>query len=203
MLDAVVEAVAEVLADAPGEVVACGLDHQGESVLAWDAETGAPLTPIVVWQDKRSQEVLDRMADDEEEIKRRSGLPFDPYFSAAKLAWLLEHDEDVTKRPRRGHVCAWARSTRSCATGWAPGSRPTPRPPRARSCTRSGRPASTRGCASASAFRPTSCPRCATRSASWAPCATSPGPSSCRCAGRVVDQQAALAGRGLRRARAG
>ena len=43
------------------EVVACGLDHQGESVLAWDAESGEPLSPIVVWQDKRSQEVLDRL----------------------------------------------------------------------------------------------------------------------------------------------
>ena len=45
VLAAVVEAVAELLADAPGEVVACGLDHQGESVLAWDAESGEPLTP--------------------------------------------------------------------------------------------------------------------------------------------------------------
>ena len=100
----VVEAIAEVLEDAPGEVVACGLDHQGESVLAWDAETGAPLSPIVVWQDKRSQEVLDRMAGEEEEIKRRSGLPFDPYFSAAKLAWLLEHDEDVAKARDEGRL---------------------------------------------------------------------------------------------------
>ena len=64
MLDAVVEAVAELLDDAPGEVVACGLDHQGESVLAWDAESGKPLTPIVTWQDKRSQEVLDRLERD-------------------------------------------------------------------------------------------------------------------------------------------
>jgi glycerol kinase len=95
VLAAVVEAVAELLEDAPGEVVACGLDHQGESVLAWDAETGAPLTPIVVWQDKRSQEVLDRLADSEEEIRARSGLPLDPYFSAGKLAWLLEHEEAV------------------------------------------------------------------------------------------------------------
>src|ERR671923_689887 len=71
VLRAVVEAVAELLSDAPGEVVACGLDHQGESVLAWDAETGAPLTPIVVWSDKRSQEVLDRMADAEDEVKQR------------------------------------------------------------------------------------------------------------------------------------
>src|SRR5206468_511356 len=88
VLRAVVEAVAEVLEDAPGEVVACGLDHQGESVLAWDAESGVPVTPIVAWQDKRSQEIIDRLGDDEEEIRRRSGLPLDPYFSAGKLAWL-------------------------------------------------------------------------------------------------------------------
>jgi glycerol kinase len=97
VLTAVVEAVAELLEDAPGEVAACGLDHQGESVLAWDAETGKPLSPIVVWQDKRSQEVLDRLADREDEVKEKSGLPFDPYFSAAKLAWLLEHDESVQR----------------------------------------------------------------------------------------------------------
>jgi glycerol kinase len=99
---AVVGAIAELLDDAPGEVVACGLDHQGESVLAWDAETGAPLTPIVVWQDKRSQEVLDRLGGDEEEIRRRSGLPLDPYFSAGKLAWLLEHDDGVDDARTRG-----------------------------------------------------------------------------------------------------
>jgi glycerol kinase len=95
VLAAVVDSVAELLADAPGEVVTCGLDHQGESVLAWDAETGKPLSKIVVWQDKRSQDVLERMTGDEQEIRERSGLPFDPYFSAAKLAWLLENDEAV------------------------------------------------------------------------------------------------------------
>jgi glycerol kinase len=97
VLTTVADAIAELLNDAPGEVVACGLDHQGESVLAWNAETGQPLSPIVVWQDKRSQEVLDRMADQESEIQALSGLPFDPYFSAAKLAWLLEHNADVQK----------------------------------------------------------------------------------------------------------
>src|SRR5690349_10932806 len=62
VLTAVTEAVAELLGSADGEVTACGLDHQGESVLAWDAESGKPLSPIVVWQDKRSQEVLDDLA---------------------------------------------------------------------------------------------------------------------------------------------
>src|SRR6185503_19274513 len=74
VLQLVVEAIGELLEAADEEVVACGLDHQGESVLAWDSESGEPLSPIVVWQDKRSQEVLDRMSDSEEEIQSLSGL---------------------------------------------------------------------------------------------------------------------------------
>jgi glycerol kinase len=97
VLDAVVGAVGELLEAAEEEVVGCGLDHQGESVLAWDADAGKPLSPIVVWQDKRSQDVLDRMGAAEEEIRSLSGLPFDPYFSAAKLAWLLENEEAVQR----------------------------------------------------------------------------------------------------------
>ena len=104
VLAVVVEAIGELLADPPGEIVACGIDHQGESVLAWDAQTGEPLSPIVVWQDKRSQEILDQLVDHEDEIKDASGLPFDPYFSAAKLAWLLKHDKDVQKAGDAGRL---------------------------------------------------------------------------------------------------
>ena len=93
IVDAVVGAVAELVDDGP-EVIACGLDHQGESVLAWDADSGRALTPVVTWQDKRSQEILDLMESEgrAERIRERSGMPLDPYFSAGKLAWLLEHD---------------------------------------------------------------------------------------------------------------
>jgi glycerol kinase len=114
VLAAVTKAVAELLDDAPGEIAACGLDHQGESVLAWDAEDGRTLTPIVTWQDKRSEEVLDRLeaegrADD---VRERSGMPLDPYFSAGKLTWLLEHDDDVARARdagtlRLGTVDSW------------------------------------------------------------------------------------------------
>jgi glycerol kinase len=98
VLATVVEAVAELLADG-AEVDACGLDHQGESVLGWDAETGRALTPVVTWQDKRSQEVLDRLEAEgrAEAVVERSGMPLDPYFSAGKLAWLLEHDVAVAR----------------------------------------------------------------------------------------------------------
>jgi glycerol kinase len=97
VLDAVVAAVSELLQSVTEPVTACGLDHQGESVLAWDAVTGRPLTPIVTWQDKRSQEVLDRLeaTGQGQQVRERSGLPLDPYFSAGKLAWLLEHNSAV------------------------------------------------------------------------------------------------------------
>jgi glycerol kinase len=104
VLVAVAESIGELLERAQGEVIACGLDHQGESVLAWDARTGEPLSPIVVWQDKRSQEILEELAGDEDEVKELSGLPFDPYFSAAKLAWLLKHNQDVKQAREQGRL---------------------------------------------------------------------------------------------------
>jgi glycerol kinase len=113
VLTTVVDAIAEVLRDVDDDVV-CGLDHQGESVLAWDAESGTPITPIVTWQDKRSQEVLDQLERDgrADEVRRRSGMPLDPYFSAGKLAWLLEHEPAVARARdagtlRLGTVDSW------------------------------------------------------------------------------------------------
>jgi glycerol kinase len=93
ILEAVVDAVAEVLEHARGkEVLAAGLDHQGESILAWDADSGRPLTRVLVWQDKRHEPLLARIGP---RSVARSGLPLDPYFSAGRLAWLLERDEHV------------------------------------------------------------------------------------------------------------
>jgi glycerol kinase len=103
VIAAVTEAIAELL-ERRDDVVACGLDHQGESVLAWDSETGEALSPIVVWQDKRSQEILNDLTEHEKEVQELSGLPFDPYFSAAKLAWLLRHNDDVKKARDRGRL---------------------------------------------------------------------------------------------------
>jgi glycerol kinase len=103
ILEQVVDAIAELLEDAPGEVVGVGLDHQGESVLAWD-ETGRALTAVVVWQDKRQTELLATL--DEQAIRKRSGLPLDPYFSAGKLAWLLQN-VDGLESARLGNVDAW------------------------------------------------------------------------------------------------
>ena len=98
VLTAVVEAVGELLEAVPeAEIVGCGLDHQGESVLAWDPETLRPLSPIITWQDKRSSPLLDDLSEEARTIVRtRSSLPLDPYFSAGKVAWLLSQDLPAT-----------------------------------------------------------------------------------------------------------
>jgi glycerol kinase len=99
ILDAVIDAVAELLQRTGArEVLAAGLDHQGESVLAWQAG-GRALTPVIVWQDKRQQRLLERVG---EQAVARSGLPLDPYFSAGKLAWLLENDRAVQRARDEG-----------------------------------------------------------------------------------------------------
>jgi glycerol kinase len=104
VLEAIVDAVAEVLEQADGrEILAAGLDHQGESVLAWDADSGRALTPIVVWQDKRQEALLAELAGgDGAHVTERSGLPLDPYFSAGKLAWLLANDDAVGRSREAG-----------------------------------------------------------------------------------------------------
>jgi glycerol kinase len=104
VFEAVVDSVAELLAKADGEIVACGLDHQGESIVAWDAETRAALSPNVVWQCKRSTGILARLTEQglAEEIERLTGMPLDPYFSASKLTWLLENVPAVADARERG-----------------------------------------------------------------------------------------------------
>jgi glycerol kinase len=90
ILTAVVEAVAEVLEASEGrEVRAVGLDHQGESVMAWDGAGGEALSPLVVWQDKRHEAILETLDPAVEEL---TGMPADPYFSAGKLAWLMAEE---------------------------------------------------------------------------------------------------------------
>lgn len=79
--------------EATGRVDAIGIANQGESCLAWDAKTGAPLSPVIVWQDNRtSAEIAQLRSDGREALTlERAGLPLDPYFSASKLAWIVHN----------------------------------------------------------------------------------------------------------------
>jgi glycerol kinase len=71
-----------------GRVDAVALANQGETVLAWDPRSGAPLSRAIVWQDRRSEGICAALAGHAGYIAERTGLVLDPYFSAPKMAWL-------------------------------------------------------------------------------------------------------------------
>jgi glycerol kinase len=85
---------------------AIGLANQGETVVAWDAETKRPLYNAIVWQDERTREDVERLrgAGLEALTLERAGLPLDPYFSASKLRWLLDNAEDARSLARAGRL---------------------------------------------------------------------------------------------------
>jgi glycerol kinase len=84
VLDAGRAAVAT--AGVPIDVVT--LANQGETVLAWDPDTGRPLSNMVVWQDRRAEGICAELAEHKGVFAQRTGLVLDPYFSAPKMAWL-------------------------------------------------------------------------------------------------------------------
>lgn len=90
-------------ADQP--VAAVGLSTQRESALAWDTGTGTPLTPLIGWQDRRTAAAAARFsAADAAEVRRISGLPLDPMFSALKFAWILDRLDPDRSRARAGAI---------------------------------------------------------------------------------------------------
>ena len=87
-----------------GEIVGAGLDNQGETIIAWDRDSGKALAPAIVWQDKRSIDIVQRLEASPlgKGIVARSRLPLDPYFSATKFRWLMENSTEVRAAQRRG-----------------------------------------------------------------------------------------------------
>ncbi|MFW5776511.1 MAG: FGGY family carbohydrate kinase [Spirochaetota bacterium] len=103
------ESIRRIVAEGDGErVAALAITNQRETVLAWDLETGEPVGRAMVWQDERGTPYCDRLRAQghEPEIQSRTGLVLDTYFSAGKLAWLLEHSEEAARRARGGTLAA-------------------------------------------------------------------------------------------------
>ncbi len=88
------------------EVAAVGITNQRETVVLWDRRTGEPVAPAIVWQDRRTAGFCDELkaGGAEEEIRRRTGLLADPYFSGTKLRWLLDHVDGARTRAGRGEL---------------------------------------------------------------------------------------------------
>src|SRR5699024_10880156 len=91
--EAVRTTIAEVVDQLDEPVVAIGITDQRETVVAWDRRTGEPRHRAIVWQDRRTADRCAALAADGRLplVRERTGLVLDPYFSATKIRWLLDH----------------------------------------------------------------------------------------------------------------
>ena len=99
----------EVLARArirPRDVVALGITNQRETTLVWDRDTGTPIYNALVWQDRRTAELCALLQKDgnEDQVRKKTGLLIDPYFSGTKIAWILDNVEGARSRADHGKL---------------------------------------------------------------------------------------------------
>lgn len=89
-----------------GRVAGLGITNQRETTLLWDRETGVPVHHAIVWQCRRSADIVDswRKSTSDEEIQQRTGLIPDAYFSASKIRWILDNVEGLRQRCVEGRI---------------------------------------------------------------------------------------------------
>ena len=90
----------------PDDIAAIGVTNQRETVVIWDRATGEPIHRAIVWQDRRTADRCAALRADgaEPEIQARSGLLADPYFSASKIAWILDQVPGARARAEKGEL---------------------------------------------------------------------------------------------------
>jgi glycerol kinase len=96
-----------VKADArPRDVAAIGITNQRETVIVWDRATGKPIYPAIVWQDRRTAQKCAALVESgvEDDVSNRTGLILDPYFSATKVAWILDNVVGARAQAERGEL---------------------------------------------------------------------------------------------------
>ena len=104
-LEASHEALTATGAD-PSAVTAIGITNQRETTLIWERASLKPIYPAIVWQDRRTAPLCDRLREEgwTERIRDRTGLVIDPYFSGTKLAWLLDNVPDARRTASTGSL---------------------------------------------------------------------------------------------------
>ncbi|MCW2919973.1 MAG: glycerol kinase [Actinomycetia bacterium] len=90
----------------PNQVVALGIANQRETTVLWDRRTGKPIGRAIVWQDTRTDALVNELSRKPEAatIQKRCGLPLATYFSAPRIRWLLDHTPELRERAERGDV---------------------------------------------------------------------------------------------------
>ncbi|MBP3204435.1 MAG: glycerol kinase GlpK [Lachnospiraceae bacterium] len=104
-LSVAAEAMAKINVSAE-QIKGIGITNQRETTIVWDAETGRPVYNAIVWQCRRTADRIEQLKKDgwEQRIRERTGLIPDAYFSATKIAWILEHVEGAAEKARDGRL---------------------------------------------------------------------------------------------------
>lgn len=91
----------------PGMIAAMGITNQRETTMIWDRRTGEPIYHAIVWQSRQTVDECKRMKEQglTDEVRARTGLLIDAYFSASKICWILDHVEGARARAERGELC--------------------------------------------------------------------------------------------------
>jgi glycerol kinase len=87
------------------DIGAVGITNQRETFVVWERRSGRPVHRAIVWQCRRSAAICAALGPRESEVRRRTGLLIDPYFSGTKLKWLLDSDRALRRRAARGELC--------------------------------------------------------------------------------------------------
>lgn len=103
----VIKNVLELAKVSPNDVSGIGISNQRETAIMWDRETGKPVDHAIVWQCARAAKICERkeIEDMTEQVRLKTGLKLSPYFTAAKICWLLENAEGAAERAREHKIC--------------------------------------------------------------------------------------------------
>ncbi|MGI9171188.1 MAG: FGGY family carbohydrate kinase [Candidatus Nanopelagicus sp.] len=97
MWQSVIDSIGNLQIPSGTKIDAVGLANQGESILAWDRESGEALTPIIIWQDSRSAKLCQERRNQNSFVLAKTGLTIDPYFVAPKMLWLKNQYPQLSK----------------------------------------------------------------------------------------------------------
>jgi glycerol kinase len=106
ILRTVKETLDNVIKQSSETISSCGITNQRETTIVWSVETGEPIYPAIVWQDRRTHELCKTLKDSghEEMVRAKTGLVIDPYFSATKIKWILDNVDGARKDAEAGKL---------------------------------------------------------------------------------------------------
>ena len=90
----------------PRQIAGIGIANQRESTVIWNKHTGSPIYPAIIWQSRQTNEICVKLKEQQLShlILEKTGLPIDPYFSATKIKWILEHVPNAYDMAQRGDL---------------------------------------------------------------------------------------------------